>query len=100
MSLMLPATEIEESVVSNLSGGEVIVTRGGVVSSVTSMLAVPTAPVGAVAVAVMTFGPSANGTGVLKTPLPAGATIVFTITVAAGSSTVPVTVVGLIFRKL
>src|SRR5437899_1329032 len=99
MSLMFPLTEIDASVVANLSGGEVIVTCGGVVSSVTSMLAVPLPPVADVAVAVMRFGPSARGMAALKWPLTAGVCTALMVTlVTLGSSTVPVTVVGLMFR--
>src|SRR5216684_3615422 len=99
MSLMLPDTEIELSVVANWSGGDVMVTCGGVVSSVTVMLAV-LAPAAVVAVAVMMFGPSANGSAILKLPLPSGAASPLTVTVATGSPTVLLTVGGRIFKYL
>jgi hypothetical protein len=97
-SLMMPATEIALSAVTNLSGGDVMVTCGGVVSKVAVMLAVPTAPSGDVAVAVMMFGPSARGSAIVKAPfaVPAGTELIETI--AVGSSTLPLTVVGLMFR--
>src|SRR6185295_3514930 len=99
MSLTLPEIEIEPSVVTKPSTGEVIVTCGGVVSSVTSTLLVPTAPEAAVAVAVMTFGPSASGSAMLKLLPATGAAIELIVTVAVGSSTVPVTVVGVMLKK-
>ena len=97
MSFTLPATEIEASVVMNPSAGEMIVTCGGVVSSVTSRLVVPTAEA-VVAVAVMILGPSASGRATLKPPPATVAGTELIVTVAVGSSTVPVTVVGLMLR--
>ena len=94
----MPAIAIDSPVVWNPSAGEVIETRGGVVSSVTVMLAVPAAPLGYVAVAAMIVGPSAIGKMMLNEPFDTGAGSELTVTVAAGSSTVPVTVVGLKFR--
>ena len=70
-------------------------TCGGVVSRVTVTLAVPTPPSAVFALAVMTFGPSASGSTMLNAPFMTGAAIELTVTVAVGSSTVPVTVVGL-----
>src|SRR6202040_3174820 len=99
MSFTLPATEIDPSVVTNWSGGEVMVTCGGVVSSVTVMLAVLT-PAAVVAVAVVFFGPSARGSAMLKAPFETGAGMELTATFAVGSLTVPLTVVGLRFKKL
>ncbi len=74
-------------------------TWGGVVSSVTVMLAVPTAPSCEVALAVTMFGPSASGRAMLNLPsFPIGAGMELIVTTAVGSSTVPVTVVGLMLR--
>ena len=68
-------------------------------SSVTSMLAVPTAPLPETALAVTMFGPSANGKrdaeATVHSQRPG---IELMVTVAVGSSTVPLTVVGLMFR--
>src|SRR5260370_42102403 len=64
------------------------------------MLAVATAPSEVVAVAVMMFGPSANGRATEKIPALCGADSPLTVIVAVGSLTVPLMVVGLIFRKL
>ena len=75
-----------------------MVTRGGVVSSVTVIAAVPTEPDAAVAVAVTMFGPSASGSGMLKLPFATGVAMELIVSVAVGSSMVPVTVVGLILR--
>src|ERR1017187_6428597 len=94
ISFTMPDTEMEASVVTNWSGGEVIVTWGGVVSRVTWMLAV-LAPADVVAVAAMMLGPSSRGTERLKLPLPTGAARPLTVTVAVGSLTVPLTVMGL-----
>ena len=74
-----------------------MVTCGGVVSRLTVMLAVPV-KLPTVAVAVRMFGPSASGTWTLKRPLATGAGIPLMVTVAAGSLTVPLTVVGLRLR--
>ena len=74
-----------------------IVTWGGVVSSVTSTLAVLTAP-GVFALAVITFGPSASGSAMVKVPFATAAGIELIVTSASAASTVPVTVVGLMFR--
>src|SRR5271165_6619773 len=73
VSFTLPATEMEDAVVTNWSAGEVMVTWGGVVSSVTVMLALPVDPLADVAVAVTMLGPSASGMEALKTPLATGA---------------------------
>ena len=55
-------------------------------------------PGGVVALAVMMFGPSASGSAMLKLPFATGAGIELIVTVAVGSSTVPLTVVGLMLR--
>ncbi len=75
-----------------------IVTCGGVVSSVTVTLVVPTPPSGLVALAETTFGPSASGSAMLNAPFETGAGIELIVTVAVESSTVPLTVVGVMFR--
>src|ERR1700691_1685806 len=98
VSFTLPATEIDEEVVTNWSAGEVIVTWGGVVSSVTVMLALPADPPADVAVAVRMFGPSASGIDAVKAPFATGTAIELITTVACGSLTVPETVVGLMLR--
>lgn len=77
-----------------------MMTCGGVVSSVTVMLAVAAAPPLDVALAVRMLGPSARGIDALKLPFATEAGIEFMTTVAVGSLTVPVTVVGLRLRKL
>src|SRR5262245_7321263 len=96
MSLTMPAMDAVASVVSNNSAG-VVVMRGGVASSVTGVVAVPGLPPGAAAVAVVRFGPSASGRATLNRPLTTVAGIELIVTVADGSSTVPDTVVGVIF---
>ena len=73
-------------------------TWGGVVSRVTWRLAVPAAPPGVVAVAETMFGPSASGSARLKRPLALTAAMPLTDILAVGSSTVPLTVVGLMLR--
>src|SRR5262245_51808686 len=97
MSLTMPAMDAVASVVSNTSAGVVMVMRGGVVSSVTVIVAVPALPPGEAAVAVIRFGPSASGSATLNRPLTTVAGIELIVTVADGSSTVPDTVVGVIF---
>src|SRR5207245_3744469 len=94
------AMEIDSSPVTKPSAGEVIVTCGGVVSSVTSTLALPTAPDAAVAIAVTTFGPSASGSAMVKLPPATGAAIELIVTVAVSSSHVPVTAVRLLLKYL
>ena len=87
---------IEGLVLTNPSAGESIVTCGGVVSRLTVILAVPTSPLGSVAVAVMTLVASCKGT-LLATklwPLTVAVTP-FTNTWSKGLSTVPATVAGL-----
>src|SRR5436190_23903095 len=96
MSFTMPATEMDESVVTKPSGGEVTVTRGGVVSSVMLTLAVPVTPFALVATAVIVLGPSATGSASVKDPFATGTGIEFTATVAVASSTVPLTVVGVL----
>ena len=98
MSLMLPEIVTKASVVANVSVGEVIVTCGGVVSSVVVMLAVLMPPTGVSALAVIRFGPSASGRASVKTPSVTTAGIELMVIVAVGSSTVPLTVVGLMLR--
>jgi hypothetical protein len=52
------------------------------------------------ALAVTRFGPSARGTATLNLPSPIAAGMPLTDTEAEGPATVPVTVVGLMFKKL
>ena len=87
VSFTFPATEIEEAVVTNWSVGDVMVTCGGVVSSVNVMLAVPVEPLAEVAVAVTIFGPSASGTDAVNVQFATGAAMELITTVAAGSPT-------------
>src|SRR5437899_2659219 len=100
MSFAIPVTVIDASDVENPSVGEAMTTRGGVVSSVAWILAVLAAPWAFVATAVIVLFPSINGTETEKPPDPEGAAIPLTVTAALGSSTVPVTLVGLMLRKL
>ena len=100
MSLTVPATVTEFSVVTRLGEGVSIVTCGGAVSSVTVTLAEPAFPPAFFATAVNVLLPSVRGTKVENVPAESGAAIPLTVTVALGSFTVPRTVTGLVFVKL
>src|SRR5260370_20890538 len=64
------------------------------------MVAVLTIPLVLVATTVRTLSPSTKGTGIEKLPELWGAGIPFTVRVAAGSLTVPLTVTGVRFVTL
>src|SRR5215472_1381542 len=100
MSLISPETAIVDAVVTVPSGGESMVTCGGVVSREIEIVAVPGVPPALCATTVMVLPPSFNGTGTEKVPELSGAGIPFTVTTALGSLTVPVTVTGLVLVKL
>jgi hypothetical protein len=100
MSLTEPLTVTEESSVTKPAVGDVIVSRGGVVSRVTWTLLDPTSPAASAATAVSTLLPSISGTETLNAPLLIGAPIPFTLTATAEALTVPFTVVGLWFKKV
>src|SRR5262249_41465701 len=72
----------------------------GSVWRVTVTCAVPALPTVSVAVAVMVFGPSTKEICAVNVPLLTRARILFTVTVAVGSSTVPVTVIASLFTTL
>ena len=94
MSFTVPVTVTCPSVVADPSPGDVIASFGGVVSSEVWMLDVLMVPPLLVATAVMVLRPSCRGTDALNDPLPTVAAMPLILTVASGSPTVPLTMIG------
>src|SRR5258708_7491326 len=99
VSLALPLTVMEASVVAKPSKGASIEIRGGVVSRVTCKLAVLIVPCEFFADAVRGLFPSCTATETVNVPPFTGAGRPLTVTVALGSLTVPFTVTGLEFTN-
>ncbi len=98
-SSTVPTTWIEVSVVTVPAAGAVIVTSGGVVSSVTSTEA-SAEPKAFPAVAVSVFAPSVSGTEALKlAPLTAAATLLTPTETGAAPESVPLTRTGVAARS-
>src|SRR6267142_138794 len=100
MSLIKPDTAMVAAVVIVPSGGESMVTWGGVVSSEIEMVAVPGVPPALCATTVMVLPPSFNVTGTEKLPELSGAAIPFMLTWASGSLTIPMTDTGVVLTAL
>src|ERR1043166_8217177 len=95
----IPATVIDESVVTAPSAGAVIVTCGGVVSRITIRLSVLATPIPTLfATAVNVFVPSISGTDALNVAPVTCAVTPFTVTCALGFATVPLTIVGVVLK--